>query len=455
MRDTPPDLRYDNERYWQLTMFHWFLITSMFRTQQKGIRGMLQVLNYAPRARWLKTVVLSVVVASVLGGCSSEAEVGRYEVPLDESAEPAPQSVGMPRDAASESPDEVVTFDKPENWMAGEVGGLRKAAFVVEQGDQKVEITVIDLAASAAMLLPNINIWRQQIQLEESSAEEALPIEIGDLKGHYVELVGPEDAEKPEAILAVMVVRGPKSWFFKLKGDAELALAEKERFQQFVKSAKFQTRASRQTPFHNDARPVPERANGDEPLAFDTPAGWTTGQAGGMRRAAFVVKDGEQTVEITIIDLAAGAGELLPNINRWREQIQLGAMDAEKLQEIIRPVRFAGVEGHYVEMLDGGTDERRQAILGTIAVHAGRSWFVKLMGDTDLAAREKERFKEFVASIRFSADSAQPPPAEPPATPADPPPTSDASANEPVTNPPSVPEDGVDQSQLEESHRDE
>lgn len=416
---------------------------------------MLQVWNFVSRGMWLQILVLSAAVACVLGGCSSEEEIGRYEVPLDESMGPAQQSFAMTRDSASENTDEVVTFDKPEGWIEGEVGGLRKAAFVVEEGDQKVDITVIDLAASAAMLLPNINIWRKQIRLEERSAEDALSFEIGDLKGHYVELVGPEDAERREAILAVMVVRGPKSWFFKLKGDAELALAERERFQQFVQSVSFHTPASRRAPFHAGATGVPGHVHAALSVAYDTPAGWTPGEAGGMRRAAFVVKDGEQSVEITVIDLAASAGELLPNINRWREQIQLGAIDAQELQEIMCPVRFAGVDGHYVEMFDGGSDQRRLAILGAIAVHADRSWFVKLMGDNDLAAREKERFNAFVASLRFSADSGQPPHDTTSAAPADPRPSVDASADEPAANPPAVPDDGAANVQSEESRRDE
>ena len=44
----------------------------------------------------------------------------------------------------------------------------------------------------------------------------------------------------------------------------------------------------------------------------------------------------------------------------------------------------------------------RQAILGVIAPREDRTWFIKLTGSPDLAAVEKERFLEFVASIRFT-----------------------------------------------------
>jgi hypothetical protein len=36
----------------------------------------------------------------------------------------------------------------------------------------------------------------------------------------------------------VLAIHDEKSWMFRLKGDADLALREKERFQSFVKSVK-------------------------------------------------------------------------------------------------------------------------------------------------------------------------------------------------------------------------
>ena len=43
-----------------------------------------------------------------------------------------------------------------------------------------------------------------------------------------------------------------------------------------------------------------------------------------------------------------------------------------------------------------------ETILGVIAIEAGRVWVIKLKGDTELAAREKQNFESFVRSIRFS-----------------------------------------------------
>ncbi len=44
----------------------------------------------------------------------------------------------------------------------------------------------------------------------------------------------------------------------------------------------------------------------------------------------------------------------------------------------------------------------KQTILGVIAPDGARTWFFKLKGDTELAAREAPRFKAFVQSVKFN-----------------------------------------------------
>ena len=70
-------------------------------------------------------------------------------------------------------------------------------------------------------------------------------------------------------------------------------------------------------------------------LTFSIPEGWRAGKRSMMRKAAFVVGDGESTAEITVIDLSRGAGELLPNVNRWRGQVDpdLEPLDEETLRK--------------------------------------------------------------------------------------------------------------------------
>jgi hypothetical protein len=125
-----------------------------------------------------------------------------------------------------------------------------------------------------------------------------------------------------------------------------------------------------------------------------------------MRKASFTVKDGSQELLITAIDLSARAGQLLPNVNRWRGQIQLDETTDEELKETATPFQVSGVDGHYVELLGPKDAERREAILGVVVMHEGKAWFFKMTGDAELALREKDRFQGFVKSVRFVAPEA-------------------------------------------------
>ncbi len=202
-------------------------------------------------------LLLVSVCALTFSSCSRQEEVRQHEEPADktsEAAQPAPTV-----DLKSATPGHPVlpavnpalagsqlTYSTPEGWLPGKVGGMRKAAFRVGEGKRRVDITVIDLAAMAGELLPNVNRWRQQLLLGELTKDQlkdtVQPIDIAGVKGHYVELIGPKStSQSGRAILAAVAVIGNKAWFFKLWGDSELALLEKERFQNFVKSVTFTT----------------------------------------------------------------------------------------------------------------------------------------------------------------------------------------------------------------------
>jgi hypothetical protein len=145
----------------------------------------------------------------------------------------------------------LVSFSHvPDGWTPGKLesarGGIMvryQAAFDVQAEGQQVEITVIDLPGAAADPLLNVNRWRGQIGLgpvtQQALNEQLREFPIGQVMGHYIEIVGRDDTPRPESILAVIARHQGKAWFFRLKGDAKLAEREKERFESFVRSATF------------------------------------------------------------------------------------------------------------------------------------------------------------------------------------------------------------------------
>lgn len=369
--------------------------------------------------------VLVGAIALTLSGCSSDEEIGSYEVARDEAPDSSEHPGTKPPHAVPQGEGQQLAYDTPEGWTQGDVRGMRKAAFRVDNGEQKAEITVIDMPAMVGrMLLDNVNEWRRQIQLDpitEAELEKTVrPIEVAGVEGHYVELLGPEDAESRRGVLAVVAIHGSKSWFFKLLGDAELALQEKERFQDFVKSVKFETptESPKETPKvtpkespKKEASPVavphgpaPSMvATPDVRFECDSPEGWTPGEAQGMRKAIFKVEDGDQSVEITATAFPATVGRLLlMNVNRWRKQVELDEITQEQLDQTVRPIQVADVQGTYAELIGPEDAEPCLTILGVVVVCEGKAWFLKMKGDAELAQREKQRFQDYVESVRFT-----------------------------------------------------
>ena len=155
----------------------------------------------------------------------------------------AGNNVGPAASEPAQGQPELLTFTEPASWEPGRMSSMRKAAFVAKDGDASVEITVIDLAASAGDLMANVNRWRGQVGLEPLDQatlnEQLVEIPVDDVTGQYVEMFNPESVEPPQAILGVIAIRKERAWFFKLTGTASLAAIEKERFLEFVKSTKF------------------------------------------------------------------------------------------------------------------------------------------------------------------------------------------------------------------------
>jgi hypothetical protein len=135
-------------------------------------------------------------------------------------------------------------FETPEGWQPAPLvisrGGItirHEAAFEITNGEQRLEFT-LDRLPAAGSLLQNVNRWRNQIGLEQIGAQELTQatrkVEVGGVTADFVELIGDQ-----EAILGVIVVRDDLAWYFKLRGDKELAAREKEKFLSLAQSVKF------------------------------------------------------------------------------------------------------------------------------------------------------------------------------------------------------------------------
>ena len=159
-----------------------------------------------------------------------------------------------------ESPGADPQWKLPANWSAAASSGMRLATLKAGDSEQAPEVSVIGLPAPQDVDA-NINRWRGQLQLPPMSEGEAAErIALGDYEAVLVDLEGKSDPQK------------------------------------MMSNAPFAGRRAPDRP--NSTTPATESTTTTTPtasagFAYQAPDGWSPGRSGGMRKAAFVVKNGD------------------------------------------------------------------------------------------------------------------------------------------------------------------
>src|SRR6266851_3251556 len=125
-----------------------------------------------------------------------------------------------------------LTYQTPPGWKEQPArDGINLAVFQILEGDRTALVTI---AAAGGGVTANVNRWRDQVGLEPISEEQIRkdlrPMNVDGSQGLYADLTGPESAGGSR-ILAVMVPRGDITWFFKMRGPADLVGREKAAFE--------------------------------------------------------------------------------------------------------------------------------------------------------------------------------------------------------------------------------
>ena len=239
-------------------------------------------------------------------------------------------------------------WELPDGWSQTTGNAIRFATLSAGTGSDAPQVSVIALPAPQEVLA-NLNRWRDQLGLAPIAARD-LPSSVETLPGDGFEI----------------------TWI-------DL-------------SGRFTSSSS--APFANTARGDPPRAE----AASDVPNHWEVGRAGGMRKAAYRIQDGEGSAEVTVIVL--GELPLLDNVNRWREQIGLSPIDEAQLDTVVQSITAGPLQGDYVQLV-GEVDGAPTTLLAVMVNHQGQSWFFKMMGDSAVVDQEKEAFERFVQSASF------------------------------------------------------
>jgi hypothetical protein len=275
---------------------------------------------------------------------------------------------------------------------------MRQASFLVRGENGAVaDISLVILGGSAGGNLDNVNRWRQQLGqapwTEELLADssEKISSAIGD--GLLVDLDGLADggdAAKDGRIIAAILAKGDETWFFKMRGNADLAAAQKDGFRRWVESVRIgrvDTGAAAAT--------TPETAA--PPVAWNVPEGWQPGAPAPMRFASFTAPGPDGTsADISVVTFPGDAGGDLANVNRWLGQLGLDPVDDAGLAARVTSLPAAGTTLQTVDLVKDGN-----RMLAGWVQNGGRSWFFKMTGPTDLLESQKPAFVAFLKSIHF------------------------------------------------------
>jgi hypothetical protein len=130
-----------------------------------------------------------------------------------------------------------IKYQLPAGWAELPASGMRVAAFKVTDGKDSAEVTVIPLGGPAGGLVANVNRWRTQIGLPETTdaqlRKEAKSLEVEGQSAVYLDLLG-----KDQRTLGVIFPRGKQTWFIKFQGPIPLVDKERANFESFAQSVK-------------------------------------------------------------------------------------------------------------------------------------------------------------------------------------------------------------------------
>ena len=275
-------------------------------------------------------------------------------------------------------------WELPEGWSSRPAGGMRLATLRagVDQGAPLVSVIGLQPPQDT---LDNINRWRDQLGLDPVTTEE-LPEFVDDLDvaGTTVTISDIVGIVKPNAAM-----NAPPSGTFSTRPG--------------VPNPHTQSAAGAVPAGAVSTGAVPTGAatpTGGNGLQYQSPTGWSPGKSGGMRKAAFGIADDAGKAECTIIALAPAAGELLPNVNRWRDQLGLEPLEEDSLSSAVKPMTVGGAAGNYVSLMKS-TETPSKATIVAMIPYGGQIWFFKLTGDAAIVEREADNFDQFLSSVTF------------------------------------------------------
>ncbi len=138
---------------------------------------------------------------------------------------------------------------------------------------------------------------------------------------------------------------------------------------------------------------------------WQAPGHWVEAPGSAMRKGTFQL---DADTELAITAFPGDVGGLLANVNRWRNQIGLGAVSAEELAADSQSHPVGGFPGTIVFMAPDNPTTGN-GIMGAIVSLPSATWFFKVTGPVSTLEAERNTFDAFLHTVSFQ-DSGYPTP---------------------------------------------
>ena len=261
-------------------------------------------------------------------------------------------------------------WTEPKGWKKDPKGKERYAGFRIDAKPKEMEIAVtrLPLHDDGFDLMKNMHRWQKQVHVPLTENHKDLDKEVkrdkvGAQAVTWVDLRG----------LGVHTVSKPPE---------PMAAGNPKKFLPGAMLKKKQAAVA---------------AQGDKlPFTYDIPAGWVKKPPRQFILAAFEVKEGNQSAELTLSTLGGSVGG---NIKRWRDQVGLPEVtDAEAERQAIER-QVAGRNAYYVDLFNKAAGQKR--ILGIVIPMGRESLFIKMTGPHEVIGKHMDEFEAFVKSFKI------------------------------------------------------
>jgi hypothetical protein len=245
----------------------------------------------------------------------------------------------------------------PSSWVEEKGNAQRELTLHFGVQDPKFELSITKLQGDGGGMLANLNRWRGQLGLE-GVGEAELPEQVKKLEG-------------AAADVSVVDLRGPNR---PAGGPRGMGMA---------RSAEPEPPPRDHPPKLDDIRSM---------FSFERPADWKENPEPSQGRIFEFTADG------ALITLSAlqGGGDLVGNVNRWRNQVGLEPLAEAEVAKAAAPITFLGTDAWLVEAI--GKDN---AIVVVASLNPQFSIFLKMSGPPAAIQAQRSSFMKAAQTFQM------------------------------------------------------